>query len=162
MRSLKKGRCPKKRGLIAKWYGIYSSRQRGDHMARIVIPGGEMTATHVKAIAKLADTYAGGQNIVHDAAIGPVPHASTAGPAGTASRPEGCGPDDVFTGAAMWHAMSRAARGRVSAGIGDLMCSPYAKKAARLLSDSRDLDNLPRKYKVTFSGCGGRMRPALY
>ena len=30
---------------------------------------------------------------------------------------------------------------------------PYAKKTARLLSDSRDLDNLPRKYKVTFSGC---------
>ncbi|MHC4761159.1 MAG: hypothetical protein ACYS9H_07430 [Planctomycetota bacterium] len=31
---------------------------------------------------------------------------------------------------------------------------PYTKETAKLLSESRDLDNLPRKYKVTFSGCG--------
>jgi sulfite reductase beta subunit-like hemoprotein len=32
---------------------------------------------------------------------------------------------------------------------------PYAQVTAKLLTDCRDLDNLPRKFKITFSGCPG-------
>jgi len=31
---------------------------------------------------------------------------------------------------------------------------PYVKATARNLTESRDLDNLPRKFKINFSGCG--------
>ena len=41
---VRKGGMSKEEVLIAKWYGIYRSRQSGDHMARIVVPGGQITA----------------------------------------------------------------------------------------------------------------------
>ena len=45
---------------IAKWYGIYNSRQPGDHMARVVIPGGVLTSVETRALARLANKYARG------------------------------------------------------------------------------------------------------
>ncbi len=32
---------------------------------------------------------------------------------------------------------------------------PYARKTAEFINSCRDLDNLPRKFKVTYSGCEG-------
>ena len=46
---------------ISKWYGIYSSRQPGNHMARIVVPGGVLTSTQARTIARVAEKYAMGR-----------------------------------------------------------------------------------------------------
>ncbi len=39
---------------------------------------------------------------------------------------------------------------------------PYAKETAKALTAMRDLDNLPRKFKINFSGCGRGMRTAFH
>ena len=40
----RKGSMSREEISIAKWYGIYHSRQPGNHMARVVIPGGQLTS----------------------------------------------------------------------------------------------------------------------
>lgn len=149
---VKRGSMSKEEVLIAKWYGIYRSRQSGDHMARIVIPGGRMTAAHVKAIAALADKYASGKVSFttrqsaqyHRLQLADLPamlrDLRTAG----LTTFHGCGDVARNVAACPWAGTCRHRR---------LDVLPYAQKTAKLLSDSRDLDNLPRKYKVTFSGC---------
>ncbi|MEA1952320.1 MAG: hypothetical protein U9N87_13125, partial [Planctomycetota bacterium] len=57
----RKGGMSKEEGLVAKWYGIYSSCRPGDHMARIVIPGGIATSAQARDIARLAEKYASGK-----------------------------------------------------------------------------------------------------
>ena len=52
------GRMSHEETFIAKWYGIYRSRQKGDHMVRVVIPAGHMTTTHVRTLAHLSEKYA--------------------------------------------------------------------------------------------------------
>jgi formate dehydrogenase major subunit len=149
---VKRGSMSKEEVLIAKWYGIYRSRQTGDHMARIVIPGGRMTAAHAKAIAALADKYASGKVSFttrqsaqyHKLQLADLPamlrDLRTAG----LTTFHGCGDVTRNVAACPWAGTCRHRR---------LDVLPYAQKTAKLLSDSRDLDNLPRKYKVTFSGC---------
>ncbi len=46
---------------IAKWYGIYHSRQPGNHMARVVIPGGQITSVQARALAQLSAKYSAGR-----------------------------------------------------------------------------------------------------
>ena len=147
-----KGSMSREEVLIAKWYGIYRSRQAGDHMARIVIPGGQMTATHVKAIARLADKYAAGKISFttrqsaqyHKLQLKELPEMLRDFKKEGLTTFHGCGDVTRNVAACPWASICQHRR---------LDVLPYAKKAAKLLSDSRDLDNLPRKYKVTFSGC---------
>ena len=149
---VRKGGMSKEEVLIAKWYGIYRSRQTGDHMARIVIPGGQMTAPHVKAIAKLAETYAGGKISFttrqsaqyHKLQLKDLPQMLRDLKQEGLTTFHGCGDVARNVAACPWASICQHRRFDVL---------PYAKKTAKLLSDSRDLDNLPRKYKVTFSGC---------
>jgi len=37
----RKGSMSREEASIAKWYGVYHSRQPGHHMARVVIPAGK-------------------------------------------------------------------------------------------------------------------------
>nr|MBC8379711.1 hypothetical protein [Planctomycetota bacterium] len=148
----RKGSMSKEEVLIAKWYGIYRSRQVGDHMARIVIPGGKMTATHVKAIARLADKYASGKISFttrqtaqyHKLQLKELPEMLRDLKKEGMTTFHGCGDVSRNVAACPWAEICRHRRFDVL---------PYAKKTAKLISDSRDLDNLPRKFKVTFSGC---------
>ena len=57
----KKGKMSKEEELVAKWFGIYSSRQPGNHMARIVIPGGQLTSSQARIIARVSEQYAQGK-----------------------------------------------------------------------------------------------------
>ncbi|MHC5180256.1 MAG: FAD-dependent oxidoreductase, partial [Planctomycetota bacterium] len=149
----RKGAMSKEEVLIAKWYGIYRSRQAGDHMARIVIPGGQMTAMHVKAIARLADKYASGKISFttrqsaqyHKLQLKELPEMLRDLKKEGLTTFHGCGDVTRNVAACPWANICQHRRFDVL---------PYAKKAARVLSDSRDLDNLPRKFKVNFSGCG--------
>lgn len=150
---VRKGSMSKEEVLVAKWYGIYRSRLNGDHMARIVIPGGQMTADHTKAIADLADKYAGGKISIttrqtaqlHKLQMNDLPQMLRDLKKEGLTTFHGCGDVARNVAACPWAGICQHRRFDVL---------PYAKKTAKLLSDSRDLDNLPRKYKVNFSGCG--------
>ncbi len=56
----RKGSMSAEEAAIAKWYGIYRSRQPGHHMARVVVPGGQITSVQARAIAELASKYSTG------------------------------------------------------------------------------------------------------
>ncbi len=149
---VRKGAMSKEEVLVAKWYGIYRSRQTGDHMARIVIPGGQMTAAHVKSIAQLAEKYAAGKvsfTTRQSAQLHKIQIEALAAFLRDVKKEglttfHGCGDVARNVAACPWASICPHRRFDVL---------PYAKQTARLLSDSRDLDNLPRKYKVNFSGC---------
>ena len=50
----RKGSMSREEISIAKWYGIYHSRQAGNHMARVVIPGGRITSVEARALARIS------------------------------------------------------------------------------------------------------------
>src|SRR3972149_8084126 len=53
----RKGSMTREEVSISKWYGIYSSRQPGNHMARVVIPGGQLTSVQARELARLSKKY---------------------------------------------------------------------------------------------------------
>ena len=57
----KRGAMSAEETQIAKWYGVYATRHPGSFMARIVVPGGVLTATQARVIADAAEAYALGQ-----------------------------------------------------------------------------------------------------
>jgi ferredoxin-nitrite reductase len=148
----KKGGMSKEEGLIAKWYGIYGSRQGGNFMARMAIPGGVITSAQARQIAATAENYAQGRiNITtrtalqyHWVKLKNLPlmlrELNTEG----ISTFHGCG--DVARNVAACQ-MAENCPHRI------INVRPYAKDAARLIAGCRDLDNLPRKYKINWSGC---------
>ena len=148
-----KGGMSKEEVLIAKWYGIYRSKQAGDHMARIVIPGGQITATHAKAIAKMANKHSFGKISIttrqslqyHKIQMNNLPEMLRDMKKEGLTTFHGCGDVARNVAACPWASVCEHRRFDVL---------PHTKETAKLLSESRDLDNLPRKYKVNFSGCG--------
>jgi sulfite reductase beta subunit-like hemoprotein len=149
---VRKGGMSKEEVLVAKWYGIYRSRQTGDHMARIVVPGGQITATHAKAIATMANKHSCGKISIttrqslqyHKIRMDNLPEMLRDMKKNGLTTFHGCGDVARNVAACPWATVCKHRRFDVL---------PYTKETAQLLSDSRDLDNLPRKYKVTFSGC---------
>ncbi len=149
----KRGRMSKEESLISKWYGIYQSRGAGDHMMRVVRPGGVSTTAEVRAIADLADRYARGlvslttrqcyqfHRLQVEQLAGLLHDVQAAG----LSSFHGCGDVTRNVVACPWAAGCPHRR---------LDVRPDAAEAARVLTARRDLDNLPRKYKLSFSGCG--------
>ncbi|MBM4370415.1 MAG: nitrite/sulfite reductase [Deltaproteobacteria bacterium] len=137
---------------IAKWYGIYRSRHPGFHMARIVLPGGILTAAQARNIAGISERY--GQGIVnvttrqalqlHWLKIGHLPEVLRELRTHGNTTFHGCG--DVTRNVAACPLAESCVHRRVDV-------RPHAKETARVLGSCRDLDNLPRKYKITFSGC---------
>jgi sulfite reductase beta subunit-like hemoprotein/NADPH-dependent glutamate synthase beta subunit-like oxidoreductase/ferredoxin len=150
----RKGSLSREEAAIAKWYGIYSSRQPGNHMARVVIPGGQITSVQAKALAEMADRYSPGRisfttrqsaqfhclklqdlgNLLRDLAKADL------------STFHGCGDVTRNVAACPWAVVCPHRR---------LDVLPFAQQTARYLATCRDLDNLPRKFKITFSGCSG-------
>jgi sulfite reductase beta subunit-like hemoprotein len=147
-----RGSMSKEEGLVAKWYGVYGSRQAGNHMTRMVIAGGVITAAQARQIADTAEKYAQGNiNITtrtalqyHWVKVKDIPQVLRALRQEGISTLHGCG-DVTRTVAACPMAENCPHR------IFDVR--PYAIEAARFLTGCRDLDNLPRKYKITWSGC---------
>lgn len=148
----KRGSMSKEEGLIAKWYGVYGSRQPGANMARVVIPGGVFTSVQARRIADTADKYAQGRvNVTTRQALqfhwlkvtdlaAMLRDLSLDG----LSTFHGCG--DVTRTVAACPCAEQCPHRRLDV-------RPHAREVARALTAMRDLDNLPRKYKLTFSGC---------
>src|SRR3989304_915242 len=53
----RKGSMTREEISISKWYGIYHSRQTGNHMARVVIPGGQLTSVQARELARISKKY---------------------------------------------------------------------------------------------------------
>ncbi len=148
----RKGSMSSEEVLIAKWYGIYRSRQKGDHMARIVIPGGVIPSEHARAIDRLAETYAKGKISMttrqaaqyHRLQLEDLPSLLRDLKKEGLTTFHGCGDVTRNVAACPWASICPHRR---------IDVLPYAQQTAQLLSASRDLDNLPRKFKITFSGC---------
>ncbi len=139
---------------VAKQYGVYCSRQSGDHMTRIVNPGGQLTAAQMRTVATLSDKYSTGRISfttrqsaqLHGIALGKLPGLLRDLVAAGMTTFHGCGDVPRNVTACSWASQCPHRR---------LDVLPHAKATSRLLRGSRDLDDLPRKFKVTYSGCPG-------
>ncbi len=148
----KRGSLSKEEGLIAKWYGVYGSRQPGNLMTRITVPGGVITSLQARQIARTAERYAQGRiNITtrtslqyHWVKLRNVPHMLRELASESVSTFHGCG--DVVRNVAACQMAENCPYRRLDV-------RPFAVECARFLNGCRDLDNLPRKFKVNWSGC---------
>ena len=139
--------------LITKWYGIYASRHPGNHMARVVIPGGLVDSVQARRLAQVGETYGQGKLCI---------------------TTRQCIQFHWLTAKRTWDMLRDLAKDNLSSfhGCGDVTrnvvacplaetCQykrinvlPFAKETSKALTEARDLDNLPRKFKINFSGCG--------
>jgi sulfite reductase beta subunit-like hemoprotein/NADPH-dependent glutamate synthase beta subunit-like oxidoreductase/ferredoxin len=150
----RKGSISREEIVVAKAYGIYHSRQPGNHMARIVIPGGQITSVQARALARLASTYGPGRISfttrqaaqLHCLKLAELPALLREIRAADLTTFHGCGDDVRNVVACPWAAICPHR-------LIDVL--PYAREISRRLSACRDLDNLPRKFKVSLSGCEG-------
>lgn len=150
----RKGAMSAEEKQIAKWYGVYGSRQKGDHMIRVVIPGGDLTAAQARALGQMADKYSPGilsfttrqSAQFHRVQVAAIPHLLRDLQAAGLTSWHGCGDVGRNVAACPWASICPHRR---------LDVLPYAKLTSERLGTSADLNNLPRKFKVTYSGCGG-------
>lgn len=148
----RRGSLSKEESLVAKWYGIYNMRQPGNFMARVVIPGGVMTSAQARSMAKVAEDYALGKICFttrqsaqfHWVKLPMIPEMLRDLRKAGLSTFHGCGDVVRNTVACPWASNCRYRR---------LDVLPYAQATHRLLNRCRHLDNLPRKFKISFSGC---------
>ena len=148
----RKGKMSKEEALISKWYGVYTSRQQGNHMARIVVPGGKITSSQARKIADVSESYSQGllsittrQAIqLHFLQVGVLPQLMRdIAPVGLSTF-HGCGDVTRTIPACPLAESCRYRRFDVL---------PHAVATMKYLTSCRDLDNLPRKLKFNFSGC---------
>ncbi len=148
----RRGTMSKEEKLIGKWYGVYASRHPGNHMARIVIPGGVMSTTQARNIANVAENHGQGRlNITtrqaiqfHWLKVGALPDMFRELSEEGNTTFHGCG--DVARAVAACPLAETCEYRRINV-------RPWAIRTQKALNGYRDLDNLPRKFKVTFSGC---------
>jgi len=149
----KAGKMSKEEAFIAKWYGIYDQRQAGNYMARVVIPGGLFSTAQARAISRIAEHYAQGKIAFttrqavqfHWLKIKGLPEMIRDLAKVGLTTFHGCG--DVNRNTMACPMASTCPHRRI-----DVM--PDVLKTAATLAASRDLDDLPRKFKISFNGCG--------
>lgn len=148
----RRGAMSKEEKLIGKWYGVYASRHPGNHMARVVLPGGVLSTTQARNIADVAERYGQGRlNLTTRQAIqfhwlkipAIAPMIRELAEEGNTTF-HGCG--DVTRAIAACPLAETCQYRRLDV-------RPWAIRTQRALNAMRDLDNLPRKFKITFSGC---------
>ncbi|HXO66534.1 MAG TPA: nitrite/sulfite reductase [Candidatus Dormibacteraeota bacterium] len=140
-----------------RWYGLYTQRPEEDKMfmMRVRVPGGQLSAEQLLAVAGIARRLGGGvvdvtdrQNFqFHNLRIEEVPEAWAMLAAVGLSTLETCG--DV----------TRNVLGCPTAGIDAseyLDATPYVLAVSRRLTGTKEFSNLPRKYKISITGCTHR------
>ena len=138
---------------LFKWYGLYQQRPKdGYFMMRIKIPNGDLLANQIRAVGEIANEFARGlvdittrQNYqLHWVRIEDVPEIFRRLHRVGLLTVGACG--DV----------TRNVVGCPVAGIdASEYCdaSPLVKKVSTYLTGNRDFSNLPRKFKISISGC---------
>src|ERR1700682_3698433 len=140
-----------------RWYGLYTQRPEEDKMfmMRVRVPGGQLSAEQLLAVAGIARRLGGGvvdvtdrQNFqFHNLRIEEVPEAWAMLAAVGLSTLETCG--DV----------TRNVLGCPTAGIDAseyVDATPYVLAVSRRLTGTKEFSNLPRKYKISITGCTHR------
>jgi sulfite reductase beta subunit-like hemoprotein/NADPH-dependent glutamate synthase beta subunit-like oxidoreductase/ferredoxin len=150
----KAGKISKEEAFIAKWYGIYEQRQPGNYMARVVLPGGLFSTAQARVIARIAENHAQGKIAFttrqtvqfHWLKVKGLPEMIRALDTVGLSTYHGCG--DVNRNVMSCPMASSCSHRRI-----DVM--PAVQKTAAALANQHDLDDLPRKFKISFNGCNG-------
>lgn len=133
--------------------GIYEQRQNGTYMVRVRVPGGALGAAQARALAAVASRYGSGtlhvttrQDIqIHDVTIEQTPSIMRElFRAGLTSK--GGGGNTVRNITACPYAGSCPAE--------RFDVTPYVVAVTEYLIGLPGSYNLPRKYKIAFSGCG--------
>ena len=137
-----------------KWYGVYRQKPKdsGFFMLRTKVPGGQLNAAQARVISQLTDRYAHGfsdittrQTIqMHWLHIEDVPEIFAALETVGITTSGACGDD------------TRNVVGCPAAGIDPeeiIDATPQLKEISRALTNNTDFSNLPRKYKISISGC---------
>ncbi len=148
------GKMSKEESFIAKWYGLYDQRQAGNYMIRVVLPGGLMSSSEARALAAIAERYAMGlvsfttrqAAQFHWLKLKALPDILRALGAHGLSAFHGCG--DVTRNVTACP-LADSCPHRAFSVLSDV------KRSAKELTAQRDLDDLPRKFKISFNGCGG-------
>jgi sulfite reductase beta subunit-like hemoprotein/NADPH-dependent glutamate synthase beta subunit-like oxidoreductase/ferredoxin len=149
----RKGKMSHEETFVGKWYGIYNTRQPGYYMARVVVPAGILTTSQVRALSAISEKYGMGRISVttrqslqfHWLRIQDLAPLMRDLARAELTTFHGCGDVTRNVTACQWASCCPHAR---------IDVAPYAKRTADLLSKARDLDDLPRKFKISFSGCG--------
>lgn len=139
---------------VAKVHGIYTTRHPDYFMARVVVPGGVLTTSQVRGLVKIIEAYGQGRISlttrqavqIHFLRLGDLAPMMRDLAKYSLTTFHGCGDNIRNTAACPWASICPHRRFDVL---------PYAMQTAELINSSRDLDNLPRKFKVTYSGCAG-------
>ncbi|MEJ0000444.1 MAG: nitrite/sulfite reductase [Verrucomicrobiota bacterium] len=137
-----------------KWYGVYRQRPKdsGYFMLRTKIPGGQLNAAQLAALGGLAEDFAHGFGDIttrqtfqfHWLRIEDFPEVFERLHAVGITTSGACGDD------------TRNVVGCPVAGIDAeeiLDATPQLREVSRHLTDNREFSDLPRKYKVSISGC---------
>ena len=137
-----------------KWYGVYRQKPKesGYFMLRTKVPGGQLTGAQARKLSELADRYGHGfcdittrQTVqMHWLRIEDMPQifAELADVGITTSG--ACGDD------------TRNVMGCPLAGVDKneiIDATPQMWEVSQNLTNNREFSNLPRKYKITISGC---------
>ena len=149
----KRDTLTKEEKLLAKGYGVYSSRQTGDHMVRITCPGGVYTSAQVRGLVEISRKYAQDLTCIttrQSVQMHKIQCRDLASFMRDLAKHDltswhGCGDNTRNVAACPWATDCEHARVDVL---------PYALQTSDKLNFSADLNNMPRKFKVTFSGCG--------
>jgi len=137
-----------------KWYGVYRQKPKdsGYFMLRTKLPGGQLNAAQAKVLSQLTDRFAHGFSDVttrqtiqlHWLRIEDVPEIFAELEAVGITTSGACGDD------------TRNVVGCPVAGIDPeeiIDGTPQLHEISRELTNNRDFSNMPRKYKVSLSGC---------
>ena len=155
------GRMGIEESKVAKAYGIYTTRHPNYFMARIVVPGGALTTSQVRGLSRIIEAYAQGRICLttrqalqlHYLRLGDIAPMMRDLANYRLTTFHGCGDNIRNVAACPWASVCPHRR---------IDVLPYALKTAELINSSRDLDNLPRKFKITYSGCEGNCaQPAI-
>ena len=139
--------------LNSKWYGIYGSRHPGNHMARVVIPGGLVDSVQARRLAQVGETYGQGKLCITTRQC--IQYHWLKAPA-LADMLRDLAKDNLSS----FHGCGDVTRNVVACPLAEtcqykrINVLPFAKETSKALTEARDLDNLPRKFKINFSGCG--------
>ncbi len=139
---------------VAKAYGIYTTRHPNYFMARIVVPGGVLTTSQVRGLSRIIEAYGQGRIClttrqalqVHYLRLGDIAPLMRDLAKCSLTTFHGCGDNIRNTVACPWASVCPHRRFDVL---------PYVHRTAELINACRDLDNLPRKFKISYSGCQG-------
>jgi sulfite reductase beta subunit-like hemoprotein/NADPH-dependent glutamate synthase beta subunit-like oxidoreductase len=154
------GRMTLEESKIAKAYGIYTTRHPNYFMARVVVPGGVLTTSQVRGLSRICEAFAQGRICLttrqalqlHYLSLGDLaPMMRELAKYGLTTF-HGCGDNARNMAACPWASVCPHRRFDVL---------PYVRESAEFVGSCRDLDDLPRKFKITFSGCEGNCAQPL-